>query len=278
MLRQKLGLVGYEALQSLMDNLADQDAAAAIVHANDILNGGVSVERFIIDIAEYLRNLLFLKQGITKESILGNSPERLRGKAYEVFSDVQIEKGLSLVLQLYRDIRYSLNQRFELELLLSRLSLLATFIHPRELVKKVETLRSQLGVSNTVSPVSDPLPSVKMAENAPLEDTSELTSESWNKIVDTVRKSHLALAASLGKLASWELSADTLVLVCGSGFDADTINRDRDVLSQAVSQITGNLPQIKVTSQRESAEEDAGSDERVEMIKRIFRGKIIGDT
>ena len=36
-------------------------------------------------------------------------------------SAAQIEKSIELLLGLYRNIRFSLNQRFELELLLSRL-------------------------------------------------------------------------------------------------------------------------------------------------------------
>lgn len=52
------------------------------------------------------------------------------------FSSEQIEYALSLLLKLFRDIRYSLNQRFELELVISRLSSLDKYVSEKTILEK----------------------------------------------------------------------------------------------------------------------------------------------
>ncbi|MDR2483830.1 MAG: DNA polymerase III subunit gamma/tau [Treponema sp.] len=133
LIREKLGLIGLDNLNALAEACAENDTAKAFLLIDDILNAGVAAEQFIIDLAGYYRSLLFLKAGITKESLLDYSPERFSSKALNTLNPHQLEHGLDLLLTLYRDIRYSIAPRFELEAAVSKLCWLNQWVSPLEL-------------------------------------------------------------------------------------------------------------------------------------------------
>ena len=143
-IREKLGLVGLDNLNELTEILTEGDAGKALEYLDEVLARGVSVEQFIADFAEYMRSLLFLKNGITREAVLGYAEERFSRKAIESYTVSQLEKAVDLLLELYRNVRYSLNPRFELELLVSRFASLGSFFSHREMMKQLEELRRGL--------------------------------------------------------------------------------------------------------------------------------------
>jgi DNA polymerase-3 subunit gamma/tau len=97
-----------------------------------------------MDLAGYYRSLLLIKAGITKESLLGYGANRY-SRVWEQLNLPQLEEGLSILLALYRDIRYSLSPRFELEAAVSKLSWLNKWVSPAELRSAVEAARNVLG-------------------------------------------------------------------------------------------------------------------------------------
>ncbi len=143
-IQEKLGLVGIDSIGEMVELTVDGRSAQVISKAEEVLAKGVSVEQFIIDLAEYYRTLLFLRHGIDRETILGYHPDRFPQKVREAFSPSQLEYAIEQLLLLYRDIRYSLNQRFELELMLSKLSSLSEHLSSRELMAKIKALRAEL--------------------------------------------------------------------------------------------------------------------------------------
>ncbi|MDR2159740.1 MAG: hypothetical protein LBP23_06710, partial [Treponema sp.] len=145
LIREKLGLVGFDKLNSLAEACAVNDAPAAFALIDEILAAGVAIEQFVIDLASYFRNLLLIKNGVTRESLLGCSPERFSSRARE-FDAVRLEQGLKLLLDCYRDIRYSVSPRFELEAVISKLSWLSRWVAPPELMDAIDGVRSALGL------------------------------------------------------------------------------------------------------------------------------------
>jgi DNA polymerase III subunit gamma/tau len=145
-IRDKLGLVGVDRINPLAEACAERDAQGAFLALDGLIENGVSVDQFTVDLADYYRNLLLIKSGVTKESLLGQRPDRFSAKVLDLWSATQLERALGLTLQLYRDIRYSLDPRYELELAVSRLSWLSDYVSPVELkaaVVKAQTLLMQ---------------------------------------------------------------------------------------------------------------------------------------
>ncbi|MCD1656157.1 DNA polymerase III subunit gamma/tau [Treponema zuelzerae] len=143
-IRDKLGLVGVDRINPLMEECVSGNADSALSLLDSIIFGGVSVEQFVTDLADYFRSLLLLQSGITRDSLLGHDPERFSAVVRESWDRIKTERALSLMLQLYRDIRYSMDPRYELELAVSRLCWLSSYVSPVELKNSLERARGLL--------------------------------------------------------------------------------------------------------------------------------------
>ena len=143
-IRDKLGLVGVERLNSIFEACAQNQAEAVINLLDEFLQGGISIEQLISNCADYLRSLLLIKSGVKKESLLGNSPERYSSLVLGAWNAVQLERALSIFLQLYRDIRYSLSPRYELELAFSRLCWIGQYVSNVEVKKAIDAAQALL--------------------------------------------------------------------------------------------------------------------------------------
>ncbi len=143
-IRDKLGLVGIDRLNSVFEACAQNRTADVINLLDEFLQAGVSIEQLISNSADYLRSLLLIKNGVKKESLLGNSAERYSSVVLGAWNTIQIERALSIYLQLYRDIRYSLSPRYELELAFSRLCWLGSFVSGAEVKKAIDAAQALL--------------------------------------------------------------------------------------------------------------------------------------
>ena len=149
-IRDKLGLVGVDRLNELFEKCAAGKADDAIGVLDSYLELGISIEQLIANSTNYIRSLLLIKNGITKESLLGSSAERYSSAVIEAWNTVQVERALSIFLQLYRDIRYSLSPRYELELAFSRLCWLSEYVSPAEVKSAIDSARSLLTSGSSV--------------------------------------------------------------------------------------------------------------------------------
>ena len=143
-IRDKLGLVGVDRLNAIFEDAAQNKTQEALLKIDEFLQNGVSIEQFIVNCTDYLRSLLLIRAGITKEALLGQSRERYSQIVLQAWNPIQLERALSILLQLYRDIRYSLSPRYELELAFSRLSWLSQYVSPSEVKKAIDEAKNLL--------------------------------------------------------------------------------------------------------------------------------------
>ncbi len=141
-IQDKLAVTGVEQLNALAEACTAGDTAEALDLLDGMIQGGVSVEQLTGSIADYLRSLLLLQNGIRRESLLGYSAQRFSAAVLEKWNSLQLERGLSVFLQLYRDIRYSLDPRYELELAVSRLSHLIDYVSAAEVRQAIEETKN----------------------------------------------------------------------------------------------------------------------------------------
>jgi len=150
LIREKLGIVGLEKLNALAEACAENNTPHVFALTDEILTSGVAIEQFIIDLAGYFRSLLLLKNGITRESILGYRPALFSAKTLEVFDSIRLEQALDILLDCYRNIRYSVSPRFDLETAVSKLAWLNKWVAPDELKASFDAaqavLKNSLGV------------------------------------------------------------------------------------------------------------------------------------
>ncbi|MFW5849611.1 MAG: DNA polymerase III subunit gamma/tau [bacterium] len=306
-IREKLGLVGLDNLNELAEAIAAGDGRKLVEIADEIIARGVSVEQFTIDLAEYFRSVLFIHKGIHKESLLGFSPDRFSGRMLRSLTDTQIEHALELMLSLYRAIRYSINQRFDLDLALSKLAGLRDYLTSKEILQEMQELRESLVVDGSTPAASEPAATPEALDDAgetgapasagsasgpsihhPETDDHHpitpppargLSSEQAAEIILRIRPSRLALSSALEKATRWAFADSELHVIFESEYPANAARGEEEVIRNAAADVLGKpvLVRIQVDEQRvaDQAKEQAENDSRVDTVKRVFRGEIV---
>lgn len=176
-IREKLGVVGMERIGQIMADILSRRQSAAMDKVNDLLAKGVGTEQVIKDFTDYFRTLLLIKEGVKSENVLGERMESFPPEIRTAFNEEQLEAGLDLFLNLYRDIRYSLNPRFELELAVSKLSRLRYVASNASVLEQLARLKNDL-VTGTITPLNPALADQKSIEPqvaTPLQTTTPKT-------------------------------------------------------------------------------------------------------
>lgn len=180
-IRDKLGLVGVDRLNVIFEDCVASRTNDAILKLNEFLQNGISIEQFISNSTDYLRSLLLIKNGITKESLLGQSADRYSVNVLNAWNPIQIERAISLFLQLYRDIRYSLSPRYELELAISRLSWLSQYVSPMEVKYAIDQAKNLLLNAQTTVPASVGQNPINQNQRTQAQLAALMNPTSWQK-------------------------------------------------------------------------------------------------
>ena len=270
-IQEKLGLVGVAEISNLVNALAQGEVQSALELVNSILLKGVAEEQVLISLLEYFRNILLIKNGITKEAILGFAKESFAEEILSAFTIPQTEKALEIILEALRSFRFSLNQRFELELLIHRLSKMHTLITQQEILNQLQAIKNELFQRS-------PFTSQPKTEAIKASDTGTTLSadELLKKIAEAVGRKKITLASALKKILHKELKNNELILVFKEAdrFSADLIAKERVELVSHASQLLGQPINIRINI--EAAPLDVEMvDEGEHLIKSIFKGNLV---
>jgi DNA polymerase III subunit gamma/tau len=270
-IREKLGVLGIDELNDFVRLLRAGDTGKVLERMDKIITMGVSLEQFTTDLAEFFRNLLFIKNGITRDTLLGYAAEDFDKGILDSLSAPQIEKAIELLLSLYRNIRFSLNQRFELELALVRLSDLDALITPAEIRQAISGIRAGVLAEPGVK-LSAPRAEAPAAPAAEPQDPADV----FKKLLESFRREKPSIFSSLEKAASVSAGDGELNLIfhARDKFAGERIIREREAVSARVSEILGKATRVKVSFQ-EAPAESAAADPRVELLRRVFRGEVV---
>ncbi len=311
-IRDKLGLVGVERLNALCELCIEGKTAEAIQYIDDILHVGVSIEQLISNASDYIRSLLFIKNGISKESLLGQSVQRFSASVLQAWTAVQMERALSLFLQLYRDVRYSINPRFELELTISRLCWLSSWVSNDEVKLAVETAKkmftggsvvqsaplgkeavvedSMQNVSAAVQSV--PVETVQESEISHVETHDNTSADIANEIpktlatnaeqlkamtIEDVRSAKMFLASALNQSEDWNFDESTVNIFVTSTFLQQQLTAESVYLSAVTSKFLGKTVrlQVHIKEQEKIEEETVEIPETVQMVVDTFGGEVV---
>ncbi|MDD7254556.1 DNA polymerase III subunit gamma/tau [Bullifex porci] len=274
-IKNKLGFVGSDQIANIVLAALKNNVSTAITELNKIFSKGISVEQCVRDLTQFFRAILFIKQGITNEEMLNMRTEEIPDEVLALLSANQAEAALRSLLQLYREIRYSISPKFEAELFISRLSGLPFLVSSQELVKKLDELKKnvtegkvtvvkekELSIvsSNVVpakveKPIEQPTIAVeeKQIEQATpaIEEKPKEPQESNNKRVPTLEdikaisnmddiESVFGLQNALDNVNTVALSEDgCLELRTDSPLPAKTIRNNSKLINELLFKLTG---------------------------------------
>ncbi len=290
LVRDRLGLSGVEAINAIAEACVSGEGKRVVELADELLMKGVSVEQLVMELAGYFRSLLFAKHGIARESLLGSALDRFSTVARESYTVSQLEQAIGLLLDLYRDLRYSLNQRFELDLVLSRLAALSGYLTPGEILRELRELRGELGRT----PPAEVVPARSASpEEPPSDDLDEPDDESEpydsdaappvpppapdttkERVVAALRTSRPALSTAVETASEWRIEGGELKLAFDSNYVSDRVRQELAAVTEAVFSVTGEKVRISLET-KSPAEACPARDEQVELVKRVFRGEVI---
>ncbi len=290
-IREKLGVLGIDEMNEFARLIRGGDVGKVLERVDQLLGRGVSIEQFTADLAEYFRSLLLIKSGITRDTLLGYAAEEFDQGVLESLSAAQIEKAIELLLAQYRNIRFSLNQRFELELVLARLVELDLLITPSEIREEIARMRAEIAGSPGVTAVPrgrrvsqagsvgspSGSPEVQPAEpEAPAASSAPGQTNIVARLIESFRREKPSISSWLEKVADSSEDGKELTLGFKSHdrFAGEQILRERDTVNERVSQLLGRPVRVRVSFQ-EASQEDSKSDPRVELLRKVFRGDVV---
>jgi DNA polymerase-3 subunit gamma/tau len=272
LIQEKLGLVELDSLNALAEACAAHDSAAAFNHMDRILGNGVSIEQFVIDLAGYYRSLLLIKNGIGRESLLGFSPGRFSSPVLEALDSIRLEHALSFLLDLYRNIRYSVSPRFELETAVFRLSALDRWISPEELGQMVRDARNVLGAAQQPAAparqnASPPQEEAPPERRPPQEEAGPPNLQRLRELViEKLRQEKTFLALGLEKSLRWEQNGDEIRIPVNDELTAKLIQDEAAFIRDTLTRTMGRPISLNLENR---------SQDPVETVRRVFQGTVI---
>jgi len=285
-IKEKLGIIGIDELNTMCEYLSTGDSKNILEFLDDILYKGIAIEQLIIEFVEYFRNILFIKHEIKKENILTYPLENFSKIVLNNYSIFQLEITIELLLELYKNIKYSFNQRYELELTLIRLSKSSQIISTEDILNKINDLKKFLLNSNQNEYVEvREAPTTPEASDNSKETITENENNTTNTQKDLLREiiqllyknKKLTLASSLEKVNSWEIANNELSLNFNmkDKFSGELIKREKKIMLDIIALIIPDPIILKINFISFSTETEHKKDERLEILKEIFNGEIV---
>ncbi|OQX29488.1 MAG: hypothetical protein B0D92_03425 [Spirochaeta sp. LUC14_002_19_P3] len=284
-IREKMGLAGLETTSALLEAAAKGNSGEAFTLLDELVSSGTAVEQVLIELADYLRNLVLIAHGIEKESLLGLSIDRFPEGLRQTWNRVQLESAAEDAVTLYRDIRCSLNPRYELELFIGRLCRLTDRLDASQVLGRIQALRKELvtgewNIEHGERSQNSPKITVSAAakndapENSP---PPEKDSDEWfNLLAKHVKQSNMSLGTVLEKALHRQWEDNVLILTFTTSYETDLINRSRETLLQAGK--AAGMQNFTIKAQTDDSRDKQGNIQEngtTALFKQVFRGDII---
>ncbi len=121
--RALLGAFSLESLEQVSQALLDSDSRRMLEVVDDLERSGLNLQHFSRELSRYFRNLLVLRiSGAAPRLVAASAQQREKMAAIAArFSEEDLTRYLQLSLDLFRDLQFSLQPRFHLEIGLLRL-------------------------------------------------------------------------------------------------------------------------------------------------------------
>lgn len=158
--RQLLGMFSLDSLHEVSSALESGDSERMLTVVDELERNGRSLHHFCRELARYFRNLLVAKIAGKETRLIGASAaeQQRMAEAAARFSEEDLTRYLSLTLDIYKELQFSLQPRLHLEIGLLRL------VHAGKLMP----IEQALGALSTGKPLPAAAPSLPKPVAAPV--------------------------------------------------------------------------------------------------------------
>ncbi|MDQ1470314.1 MAG: polymerase subunit gamma/tau [Bryobacterales bacterium] len=225
--RTLLGAFGIDAMAQVTTALASEDGGTMLALVDELERNGGSPQHFSRELSRYLRNVLVAKISGAESRLIAASPsERVElTRIAGAFSEEDLTRYLQLSLDLFRELQYSLQPRFHLELGLLKM------VQAGKLVGIEEALAGLGPQVTTPAPASlqprADAASVRVSQPPPPPPPPARSGPSPFEM-DRAKKApapEAAAAAPIPSDADWRSKLHTAMIETGLQFSADAMGK-----------------------------------------------------
>lgn len=278
-IREKLGGAESQSIINILTYSFLGDAKSSIEELDSLFMKGISETQIIKDMSEFVRSLLFYKEGIRRRELLSFSEEDLEASGLSGYTKEMLELIQKSLFSLYRDIKYSINPRFELELLVSRISSIRFISDPVTIQKSIEEIKKsiesgKLEITKKVVPVALPSQLEKKERHEEKKSPEVKRAGRAIELADIVniisQKGGSGLfARTLSKVNEYSFADGILKLKVKGKFSYDSISKEKNAITKALAVL--GYPDSQV--QLELAEEEKKEySDNIKAILKVFKG------
>ncbi len=272
-LRNLLGAFSLDVLDQVTGALLEGNSARMLEVVDELERNGRNLQHFSRELSRYFRNLLVARIAGGETRLIAASPaERERMAAIAAkFSEEDLTRYLQLSLDLFRDLQFSLQPRFHLEIGLLRL------VYAGRLMPIEEALASLPGDASPppreaprpAAAPAPPRPAPRRAGPSPFEQDRARKAARPPEPQASGAAAAPALAAAPAGATDWRTRLHALLMEMGLTFTADAVEHSvveevngelrfttpkdfslalsPNEIEKAVRQIAGRALRIKVT-------------------------------
>ncbi len=307
-----LGLGSYQLLDSLMENIINNDSAKSLEIINSLANHGADLPQCLKKLVSYFRDLMIYK---INPDLIDISETRLQ-RLNEFSKNISVDRLMKIVrvlTQTESEIKQLGYERLNFELALVKLSRLTDDSIPLDKVLgKLQEIESKIYSGETIaipssgaSVVSESKASNGFSMTASAEiiesddkiseaSNSDPLSSTWEDILEKLRdKCPARLHAMLkeASIVSIDDSALTLDIDPKYKLHREVLEENKQQIESGLSDVMGKAMKLAIRSKEDSAEDgkpteeipstqkdmkqDAMQDDSVKLVMDIFDGRII---
>ena len=214
--RALLGAFGIDAMAQVTNALSSADGTALLTLVDELERNGGSPQHFSRELSRYLRNLLVVRIAGPDSRLVGASPaERAEmARIAKSFSEEDLTRYLQLALDLFRDLQFSLQPRFHLEMGLLRMLQAGKLIDIEEAI-------SSLGSQPKPSAQAPPVRTTAPPPPPPPQRTGPSPFERDSALKAAVPVAQAAAPAPVS--GDWRTKLHAAMMETGQQFSADAI-------------------------------------------------------
>ncbi|UER68022.1 DNA polymerase III subunit gamma/tau [Borrelia sp. BU AG58] len=149
-IKSRMGVSSDEVLEKLALSILNGDLKELIHVLDTSFLTGISCEQFLLDVIEFFREILFLKLDVKNIAFIGVKSESLKEKLLE-FDLNHVERSISVLLETYRDLQFSVNPKYELEICFIKIVRLKDYIPNHVLIKQIQDIEDRVCLEDGLS-------------------------------------------------------------------------------------------------------------------------------
>ena len=277
--REVLGLIPDELYGEMLRAIVERDAAAIFPLVERLLEAGADLAEFVNGAGEALRALLLVGVGGQPEGLTEGLMSVVREYAPQL-PPADIVRLLTILSDSEERLSRSANQRLLVEVLLLRWAMLDRTVELSEVLEALKGVGQSdgltVGRNAPRQPPSD-RPTVPPSDQRPsdrptgqkLEPTLENVRSIWSQVVQDARAKTPLLGSLLAEAEVVAVEGRIVTLRPGHAVHAEGLERQREIIAQALGQYISEAPRVAVAAGGASAERITPAGASAERLKSL---------